>query len=145
MGEKWRNRTIWVETSAGQAWLETLLKFENEVRRQNGKWYFYDVKEFKDNRSENAKADRIEDTEPYFRRGQIWICSNDDSDFTTKFIEEYQEYPHGATVDILDILGHGLQNISFTEMSQQEKQTFKTGQQNQITAMNKSRSHITGY
>jgi len=145
LGEKWRNRTIWVETAAGQAWLETLLRFENERRRILGKWFFYDVKEFKDNRSENAKGDRIEDTEPYFRRGQVWICSNDDSNFTSKFLEEYQEYPHGATVDTLDILGHGLQNISSTEMSQQEKHKYFDYQKQQQETMNRNRSRITGY
>lgn len=145
IGERWRIRTIWVETSAGQTWLKTLLEFENTNRKSLGKWYFYDVKDFKDNRSENAKSDRIEDTEPYFRRGQIWICSNDDSNFTQKFLEEYQEYPHGATRDILDILGHGLQNISFTEMSQQELHSFVGKQKDYQNKLQRSRSSVTGY
>jgi hypothetical protein len=145
MGENWRNRTIWVETSAGQAWLKTLLELENVNRKSLGKWYFYEVKEFKDNRSENAKADRIEDTEPFFRRGQIWINTCENSKFTKKFLEEYNEYPHCATRDILDTLGHGLQNIEHSSMSEQEIRSFVQNQQKQLQHMNASRNSITGY
>lgn len=145
MGEKWRNRTIWVETSAGQAWLKTLLEMENENRRKLGKWYFEKVENFKDNRSENAKADRIEDTEPFFRRGQIWVCSNDDSGFVDKFLEEYNEYPHCATKDILDTLGHGLQNLQHTTMSDKEFREFIARQKQHQVSINSTRSSITGY
>ena len=145
LGEKWRIRTIWVETAAGQSWLKTLLEFENETRRTSGKWYFHKVENFKDNRSENAKSDRIEDTEPYFRRGQIWIPSNYDGEFIQKFLEEYNEYPHCATKDILDTLGHGLQNLQFSTMSEKEMRTFTQAQQQRQYDMQKSRNSITGY
>jgi len=145
MGEKWRNRIIWVETSAGQAWLKTLFEFENENRRLLGKWYFYKVENFKDNRSENAKSDRIEDAEPYFRRGQIWVPTNDESGFFDKFLKEYSEYPHCATKDILDTLGHGLQNLENTTMSDREYRNFVEIQSNQMQRLNNSRSSVTGY
>jgi len=145
MGEKWRNRIIWVETSAGQAWLKTLFEFENENRRLLGKWYFYKVENFKDNRSENAKSDRIEDAEPYFRRGQIWVPTNDESGFFDKFLKEYSEYPHCATKDILDTLGHGLQNLENTTMSDREYRNFVENQSNQMQRLNNSRSSVTGY
>lgn len=145
MGEKWRNRIIWVETSAGQAWLKTLFEFENENRRLLGKWYFYKVENFKDNRSENAKSDRIEDAEPYFRRGQIWVPTNDESGFFDKFLKEYSEYPHCATKDILDTLGHGLQNLENTTMSDREYRNFVETQSNQMQRLNNSRSSVTGY
>lgn len=145
MGEKWRVRTIWVETSAGQSWLKTLLEFENETRRTQGKWYFHKVENFKDNRSENAKSDRIEDTEPYFRRGQIWIPSNFDGDFVQKFKEEYNEYPHCATRDILDSLGHGLQNIQFSTMSEKEMRQFSQKQEQKMHELQRARNSITGY
>lgn len=145
MGEKWRIRTIWVETSAGQAWLKTLFELENENRKKLGKWYFYDVQNFKDNRSENAKSDRIEDAEPYFRRGQVWIPSNDESGFFAKFLEEYTEYPHSATKDILDTLGHGLQNLQHTKMSDKEFRGFIEKQKQHQLQLRSSVNHITGY
>ena len=145
MAEAWRIRTVWVETSAGQAWLQTLLQMEDVNRKKDGKWYFHEVKNFKDNRNENAKSDRIEDTEPYFHRGQIWINTHENSKFTQKFLEEYNEYPHCATRDILDTLGHGLQNLQHSAMSEKEMNKFITGQQNRMQQMHTSRSSITGY
>jgi hypothetical protein len=145
IGEAWRNREIWVETAAGQAWLKTLLEFENINRKSLGKWYFYTVNNFKDNRSENAKSDRIEDTEPYFRRGQVWINTCENAEFTQKFLEEYNEYPHCATKDILDTLGHGLQNIQHSSMSEKEMRNFTMNQEKRMKQLQGSRSSITGY
>lgn len=145
IGELWRNREIWVEISAGQSWLKTLLELESENRRKDGKWFFHTVHNFKDNRSENAKSDRIEDTEPFFRRGQIWINQNDPSGFTQKFLEEYNEYPHCATRDILDTLGHGIQNINQAHLSEHEMRKFANRQSQNIHSMHASRSSITGY
>ena len=145
MAEKWRIRTIWVETSAGQTWLKTLFEFEDENRKKLGKWYFSEVKNFKDNRSENAKSDRIEDLEPYFRRGQIWVASNDESGFVDKFLEEYNNYPHNATKDILDTLGHGMQNLQHVAMSDTEFRGFIASQQQRQLQLNNQRNRITGY
>jgi hypothetical protein len=145
LGEAWRIRTIWVETSAGQTWLKTLLQLEDGHRKSLGKWYFHEVKNFKDNRSENAKSDRIEDTEPYFRRGQIWINTHENSEFTSKFLEEYNDYPHAATKDILDTLGHGVQNMQHSTMSEKEARNFKYKQEQRMQKLQTSRSMITGY
>lgn len=145
MGERWRIRTIWVEISAGQTWCKTAFEIENNNRKGLGKFYFYEVKEFKDNRSDNAKADRIEDAEPFFRRGQIHVCQTTSDDFTKKFLDEYNEYPHCATKDILDILGHGLQNIEFGSMSEAETDAFIYKQQKLQLTTNSGRSSVTGY
>ncbi len=147
MAEKWRIRSLWVEISAGQTWCKTAFEVEDKIRKDLGKWYFQEIKEFRDNRSDNAKCDRIEDTEPFFRRGQIWICQNDSSDFTRKFLEEYNEYPHCATRDILDILGHGIQNLDLSTLSESEQFDFMYNQQKQQLALqhNSGRSSITGY
>jgi len=145
MGERWRIRVVWVEGAAGQTWLKTLLEIENEHRRKDGKWYFYEVKMFADNRTENAKSDRIEDTEPYFRRGQVWVCSNDSTGDTEKFKEEYNEYPHSATRDVLDTLGHAVQNLDLSEMSDRERDEFKFKQEISQARMVGSRNSITGY
>jgi hypothetical protein len=110
-----------------------------------GKWYLSDVKNFKDNRSENAKSDRIEDAEPYFRRGQIWLCSNSESDFEDKFLEEYSNYPHNSTVDILDTLGHALQNLDNTIMNDKEFRAFMSAQQSRQQQIKSNRNSITGY
>lgn len=143
--EKWRIRECWVETSAGQSWLQTLLELEDMNRKSLGKWHFYKVNNFKDNRSENAKADRIEDTEPYFQSGQIWINSYENAEFTNKFIKEYNEYPHCATRDILDTLGHGLQNLQHSTMSEKEVRKFREVQQQKQQKLLSSRNSITGY
>lgn len=145
MAEKWRIHEIWVEISMGQTWCKTAFELESVNRRLLGKWYFHKVNPFKDNRSENAKSDRIEDTEPYFRRGQVWICSNDQTEFTNKFLEEYNEYPHCATRDILDILGHGVQNLQFGKMNDTELTKFVQNQQSQQMTTNSTRNSITGY
>lgn len=145
MGEKWRLRTIWVETAAGQTWLKTLLEIENGHRKDLGKWYFYEVRDFKDNRNENAKDDRIQDMEPYFRRGQVWVCNNDSSGFTQKFLDEYNEYPHHITKDIMDTLGHGFQNMDHSTMSEKEMRSFVGSQQQRLQTLNQTRSGITGY
>jgi len=145
MAEKWRNRVIWVETSAGQTWLKTLFELEDKNRKALGKWYFEKVENFKDNRSENAKGDRIEDAEPYFRRGQIWIPSNDQSGFIDKFLEEYNEYPHSATKDILDTLGHALQNLQHTKMTDREIGAFIIAQRSNQQRMLGSRNSHKGY
>ncbi len=147
MAEKWRIRTLWVEISAGQTWCKTAFEVEDKTRKDLGKWYFREIKEFRDNRAENAKCDRIEDTEPFFRRGQVWICQNDQSGFTNKFLEEYNEYPHGATRDILDIFGHGIQNLDMSTMSETETDAFIFNQQKQQLALrsHSGRSSITGY
>jgi hypothetical protein len=145
MAEKWRIREIWVEISAGQTWCKTAFEIEDKTRQSLGKWYFHQINEFKDNRSDNAKSDRIEDAEPFFRRGQIWICQNSGDEFTQKFLEEYNEYPHCATRDILDILGHGLQNLELSKMSEEEMITFTHQQQKQQMMLHAGRSSITGY
>jgi len=66
--------------------------------------------------------------------------------FTQKFLEEYGEYPHCATRDILDILGHGVQNLDLSKMSADEEDKFIFQQQQQMLARgNNGRSAITGY
>jgi hypothetical protein len=147
MAEKWRVREIWVEISAGQTWCKTAFEVEDKTRQSLGKWFFRQINEFKDNRNANAKSDRIEDTEPFFRRGQIWICQNAGEGFTQKFLEEYNEYPHCATRDILDILGHGIQNLDLSHMSEEETDLFVHNQQKMLinSRSNSGRSAITGY
>jgi hypothetical protein len=145
MAEKWRIREIWVEISAGQTWCKTAFEIEDKLRSSLGKWYFHQINEFKDNRSDNAKSDRIEDAEPFFRRGQIWVCQNDQTGFTQKFMEEYNEYPHCATRDILDILGHGLQNLDLSRMSEPEMDGFILQQQKQAMMLHAGRNSVTGY
>jgi len=144
-GEKWRLREVWVETAAGQSWLQTLLEIEDKNRKALGKWYFHEVKNFKDNRSENAKADRIEDTEPYFRNGQIWINTHENATFSNKFLKEYEQYPLCATRDILDTLGHGLQNLQHSTMSEKDYKKFTTNQQAKQQQLLRSRNSVTGY
>lgn len=145
MAEKWRIREIWVETSAGQTWCKTSFDTEDKYRKQLGKWHFHKVNPFKDNRNENAKSDRIEDTEPFFRRGQIWICTNNQDGFTQQFLKEYNEYPLCATKDIMDILGHGIQNLQHSTMSEREVRMFADKQKEKYQRQLASRNSITGY
>lgn len=143
IGERWRIRTVWLEGYAGQSWIKTLLDITNEYRRKDGKWYFYDTMLFRDNRAKGAKEDRIEDMEPFFRRGEVWLCQGDP--FTKKFEQEYEEYPHSRTLDILDTLSHVLANIDINHMSNQDYENMVYNlQQNQKRSLN-SRNSITGY
>lgn len=148
MAEKWRIRTLWVEISAGQTWCHTAFEVEDKIRKSLGKWYFNEIRDFKDNRSDNAKADRIEDEEPFYRNGQVWVCNNAQgafAEFINKFKTEYSEYPHCSTRDILDIFGHGIQNLDLSSMSETEKDTFIYEQQKQQMQLHSGRSSITGY
>ena len=76
---------------------------------------------------------------------KIWISSNDNSGFVDKFLEEYNNYPHNATKDILDTLGHALQNLNNVAMSDKEFRSFITEQQQRQQQLNSHRSIITGY
>lgn len=146
MGEKWRIRTMWVEIAMGQTWCKTAFETEDKYRKALGKWYFHEIKGFKDNRNENAKSDRIENTEPFFRRGQIWTCTNSGNGrFFQQFLEEYDNYPHWKTRDIMDILGHGIENLDSTQMSEKELRSFMSRQMQQQHQLQESRSTITGY
>lgn len=141
IGERWRIRICWIEGSAGQSWIPTLLSTINEQKRKDGKWYFDEFLTFRDNRNENAKDDRIEDTEPFFRRGEIFLNAQDP--FTNLFKEEYEEYPHCRFKDILDTLGHALANIDINLMTSQDIDNFVSQQKHNHDTS--SRSLITGY
>lgn len=145
MSERWRHREIFVEISLGQTWCKTAIETENKYRKQMGKWFFHKIGEFKDTRSEGAKEDRIDDIEPFARRGQIWVCSNSQDKFTQQFLKEYDEYPHCATKDTLDILGHGIQNLDVSRLSEHELREFNLKQQQRQKQLQASRNPITGY
>lgn len=141
LGEKWKIRDVWTEISAGQTWLKTLLEMQSTTNKKLGKWYFDNVYGFRDNRAENAKADRIDDSEPFYRNGQIYVCDQDPAQ--KEFIEEYKNYPHYITRDSLDIVGHICQNIDPSIMSNKDLKNIMIQQQKKASQLHRNAN--TGY
>jgi len=99
LAKKWRLHDFWLETNAAQKLLRYPVEYKNKV----SDWKV-SIKELKADRGANAKRERIESLEPLFRNGRFWV-SRDQSPFIT----EYNDYPGGRTVDILDCLGYATQ------------------------------------
>jgi LAGLIDADG DNA endonuclease family protein len=95
--EHWRRGSnfIWLETVGAQ----NILKFHIEERNRREKYPLI-INELPYDNSENAKKNRIEGLEPFFRHGQIWTHPSH-----KKFIQQYTSYPAGL-VDCLDALGY---------------------------------------
>jgi hypothetical protein len=100
-GRKWGLREVWLETVAAQ----NILKFYLEERNARESHPLY-VNELAYDNSENAKKNRIEALEPIFRNGQFWCHRTH-----TEFLNEYNAYPAGRTVDVLDALGYAPQTF----------------------------------
>jgi len=149
IGERWRIRNVWIEGSAGQSWIPTLLTELNNYKRKDGKWYFDNFLPFKDNRNENAKDERIDNSEPFYRRGLIYLCQNDENrdkdgkNFLDKFLEEYEEYPHGRFKDILDTIGHICENFDKNLITEHDLSNLYMRSTSDFK--NPTRSSMTGY
>lgn len=138
-GEKWKIRTPHLETVGAQQWLKYHLDVENKNRRLLGKFYFYEIKEFKKDNSKDAKIHRIESLEPMFKRGEFWMLRNGQE----KFINEYLEYPYAPTRDILDVLGYAPQLWDMESMDTKEITSFL--EKNKQYFRNRTRNNHTGY
>jgi hypothetical protein len=125
--ESWAGATSFEEmiqqligTTAGKRglavkWRVGAVYLESEVAGQQGwKYYFrekiksmgmeaqFAIRPLKTDRSANAKEKRILGMEPIYENGLFWVNRNT----CGQFLQEYEQYPNGATNDILDVVGY---------------------------------------
>ncbi len=97
---KWRVNHFYLESRiAGQQGWYYLFR---DRCRANGVEASYAVRELKTDRSANAKHERIVGMEPVYENGFFYVnragCQ--------QFIEEYEVYPNGRFIDLLDVAGY---------------------------------------
>ena len=89
---------VYCETVAAQKYLKHHLEFLFRTKNISCK-----INELKEDKKANAKARRIESLDPLFESGQFYVKRED------PFVKEYEKYPRGTTIDILDLMGYYLQ------------------------------------
>ena len=101
MALEWNPRCIGIEMIGYQKALQPFL-----FRTMNSYSRFWPIIELKPDRNTKyveKKNQRILSLQPYFRSGQIYIPRG-----FYDFIEEYESFPNGATVDILDAFSYAV-------------------------------------
>lgn len=100
---KWRVHHIYVESEvAGQQGWKFLLK--DRVSRM-GVHASFSIRPLKTDRSAGGKDKRIIGMESLYENGLFWVRRTGQE----AFMQEYEQYPNGATKDILDIIGYSPQ------------------------------------
>lgn len=97
---KWRCHSLYIESEvAGQQGWKYAIK---ERMKNMGIDACFSVRGLKTDRSENAKTNRIIGMESIYENGFFWVRRVGCGDW----LEEYSEYPNGATLDLLDLTGY---------------------------------------
>lgn len=108
--EVWKLDKIYMETIAAQKYLKYHLEYKiKEERAHDSRYRNLQVVELKTPKTKNAKKMRIESLAPIFERGEFWINTVG----MQEFHDEYETYPAGKLVDVLDTLGYGPQVWDF--------------------------------
>lgn len=98
---KWKVHYIYGEfKAAGQVgW-----QFYFNERRKNMTMHdgLFSIRSMKVDRSPNAKHNRIIGMESIYENGFFWVRKTG----CETFLEEYEEYPNGTTIDLLDLAGY---------------------------------------
>lgn len=99
MAERWRIQTMHIETIAGQdGWLYF---FERDMREKLPQMYVVSLPK---ERGAGAKERRITSMSPMYERGQVWIRATGGG--SEDFMREYELFPNGKTVDLIDCMGY---------------------------------------
>lgn len=102
--EVWKLNEIHLETIAAQKYLKYHMDYIiTERARSDQRYKNLKIVELKTPKTANAKKMRIDGLGPIFERGEFWIADHGNDEF----IEEFESYPSGKLVDILDTLGYG--------------------------------------
>ena len=102
--EVWKINEIHLETIAAQKYLAYHLQYKiNEEKKYDSRFANLKIVELKTPKTKNAKKMRIDGLGPIFERGEFWINTVG----MEEFIEEYEAYPAGKLIDVLDTLGYG--------------------------------------
>jgi len=100
----WKLDEIWVETIAAQRYLKYHLEYKlNAEKGDHPEYAKLKIRELKTPRTANAKKMRIDSLGPIFERGEFWVNSRGQKEFE----EEFESYPSGKLIDVLDTLGYG--------------------------------------
>ena len=104
MADRWMPRCIGIETIAYQ---QALMPFTQRTMQQRGRYYsIVQLKPDRNGRVVEKKNQRILSMQPYFRAGQVYIQSG-----MLDLIEEYETFPLGRTVDILDASAYAMRML----------------------------------
>lgn len=97
---KWRCHSLYIESEvAGQTGWRYAIK--ERMRRMDLDASF-SLRPLKTDRTANSKDNRIVGMESIYENGFFWVPKTGCEDW----IEEYTQYPNGATVDLLDLTGY---------------------------------------
>jgi hypothetical protein len=99
MAERWDPMVVAVE---GVAYQRALKGFIEAECMRRGKWL--NVREVRPG-SREGKESRIRGLQPYAQRGRLWLRRST----TSVLSEEFEAFPLGETVDVLDALSYGPQ------------------------------------
>ena len=101
--DKWKLNEIYLETIGAQTYLKYHLEDQNKNQGSN-KRRLLKINSLHTSHARDAKKQRIGALVPFFFRHEFW-CRRDQ----TKFLSEFESYPNGKYVDILDTLGYSPQ------------------------------------
>jgi len=99
MAERWDPMLVAVEGVAYQRALKGFMEAECQRRRR-----WLNIREVRPG-SREGKETRIRGLQPYAERGRLWLRRST----CRLMIEEFESFPIGDTVDLLDALGYGPQ------------------------------------
>ena len=100
LADTWMPRCIGIETIAYQ---QALMPYTEKMMKQRGRYYsIIQLKPDRNGRVVEKKNMRILSMVPYFKAGQVFILKG-----MLDFIEEFETFPLGQTVDILDAMAYG--------------------------------------
>jgi len=103
MSRQWDIEVVGLESIAFQKALKFWLSQEMERRAQ-----FVNVQELKTD-THQKKASRIRGLQPFFEGGEVYSLPAGASDGFRQFHEEYEAFPVGALVDVIDALSYAPQ------------------------------------
>lgn len=101
MAAEWMPRVIGIEMIAYQ---KALLPYmQREMASRTRWWPIIELKPDRNSKTAEKKNMRILSMVPYFKSGQIHILRGN-----YDFIEEYESFPNGSTVDLLDAFSYAV-------------------------------------
>jgi hypothetical protein len=114
---KWKIHRLYgeFETSAQQGWAN-LFKEKLNLRSATNRFAIYPVKA---EHSESAKFKSIVGMEAIYQSGAWWMPKEGEA--RDLFIREYQDFPHGATMDLLYLAGLSPHTFGLSSRSEQLK------------------------
>lgn len=98
---EWNPRVIGIEMIAYQAAIQPYL--EREMASRGKYWPIIPLKPDRNTHAVEKKNQRILSMQPFFKARQIYIMRG-----MFDFIEEYETFPNGTTVDILDAFSYAM-------------------------------------